>query len=130
MVISAWEVRDRMHRLSVEHSLRNALQAATALHEQNVDVAHLVLSIAETVVDPKHKAMLLSGAARVLTEAGLNEEALGLMLAALDVSRLAGRDTVMEVLADGTMALAAVDDGELLGQACRELEEIDGWFGA
>lgn len=130
MVITAWKLRNLMHRLSVEHSVRNALEAATALDEQNVDVAHMALRIAEHAADLRHKATLLSSVARILTEAGRTEEGLEILLGALDTSKLAGRDTVMEVLADGATTLASVDNGELLRNLCEELERVDDWFGA
>ena len=127
-MITAWEVRSMQHRLSVENALRSALQAATALNEPDFDVGPVVLRIAQHVSEPKDKALLLGKAARILTDAGRTDDAITMLLAALDASKLAGRDTVMEVLVDGAMTLASIDNGELLLRLCRELEAIDDWF--
>lgn len=119
-----------MRRSSVEHTVRNALEAAAALGEQAPDVASMVLRMAQRVVDPGQKAQFLGGLARVVTDAGRPDQGLTLLLAALDASRLLGRETVLEVLQDGAATLASIDNGDLLQKVCLELQAIDDWFGA
>jgi hypothetical protein len=128
LVISASEAIYLWERRSLPHTLRNALEAATALHEQGDDAVRMALLVAERAANPRHKATLLSGVARILTEAGRTGDGLEILLKALVVSELAGRDAVLEVLADGAMTLASVDNGELLWKICQELESIDEWF--
>jgi hypothetical protein len=130
MVITAWEIRKLRHRLSVEHSVQNALEAGSALNEQNDGVARLVLRVAERVTDPRQRATLLSGVARILSEAGRKREGIEIFLAAMRAAKLTDRDTVLQVLGDGATTLASADNGELLWRLCLELERVDDWFRA
>lgn len=128
MVITAWDLRDQMHLRSVRRAVTNALVAATALHEQAVDIVKVATSITQRLPEPRQRALILSFVARLLTDNGQAEKALDLLLLALDSARLAGRDMVLEVLATGSDTLAAVDHGELLVRICHELDAIDSWF--
>src|SRR5262249_24076234 len=117
-MISAWEARDMMLRAGIERAARNALQAAALLGKRDVDIGRMVLQIAELAGDARHRALMLGAVAPVLTEAGRPEEGLALVQAALAAATVAGRDTALEVLADGASTLAAVDRGQLLGTLC------------
>ena len=119
-----------MYRRSVERAVANALLATTALHEQPDEIIGLVTSVTQRLPEPKQKALILSDVARLLAESDHAKEALHVLLLALECARLAGRETVLEVLVNGAGTLAAVDDGELLIRISHELEAIDGWFGA
>jgi hypothetical protein len=127
-MIAAWDVRKRAHTASVEHSVRDALNAAAVLNHKDVDVAQMVFIVAQRMPDPKQRAALLSRVAHVLTEAGRPEEGLKMLIAALEASSIAGRDTVRQVLADGAATLAAIDGGDLLWKLYHELERVDNWF--
>lgn len=130
MFPNAWDLRSEVHRLSIEHALRNALAASSALNDEKIDVMEIAISITQRLGEPKLRALILSDTARILTKEGRAEQGLQLLLMALESAQLVGRDTVLEVLAAGAETLASVDDGELLVRVCRELEAIDGWFGA
>jgi hypothetical protein len=128
MVLSAWDLTIRMRQWSIQRSVANALNAATAAHEA-IDIVRIATSVTERL-QPAQRALVLSYVARLLTDNGQNEKALDLLLLALESARLAGRDTVLEVLANGAGTLAAVDDGELLLRIAQQFDTIDGWFSA
>lgn len=130
MIPTAWDMRSQMHRLSVEHAMRNALAASTALDDEEIDIVEMAIRITQKLIEPRERALILSDTARILSDAGRAEQALWLLLLALQSAQLAGRDTVLEVLGVGAGTLAAVDNGELLVRICHELEAIDSWFGA
>jgi hypothetical protein len=126
-MISSWDYRKLWLRRRIEASIRNALKAATAL-EETVDVVHLAARISEGMVGASHKAKMLSGIARILAEHDRMPEAVQVLVAALDASKLAGRDSVMEVLADGAATLATIDEGELLCAIDQTLVDVESWF--
>lgn len=130
MFPSAWNISSQMHRLSSEHALRNALAASSALNHEKINIVEMAITVTKRLAEPKLRALILSDTARMLTKEGRAEQGLQLLLLALESAQLVGRDTVLEVLAAGAETLASVDDGELLVRVCRELEAIDGWFGA
>jgi hypothetical protein len=128
-MISAWEVMKKFREESVEHCLRNAVNAAAVLDRKEVDLMPLALRAADRTSDPAHKAGMLAKVSRVLSESGRPGEALEVLLLALVTASLAERDTMKKVLADGALALASCDDGRLLRELCLELDRIDSWFG-
>jgi hypothetical protein len=130
MVLSAWEVSSQMQRRSIERAVANALIAATALHQESDEIISAATSITQRIAEPRQRALILSYVGRLLTENDRAEQALPLLLLALESARLAGRDIVMEVLANGCATLAAVDNGELLMRIANQVESIDSWFGA
>jgi hypothetical protein len=119
-----------MHRGRVKHALRNALAAASALNEENGEIIKLAISGTEEYSEPRQRALILSDIARLVTADGSPEKGLEVLLLALEHARLAGRDTVLEVLAAGAETLSSIDDGEFLIRIAHELEAIDDWFGA
>ena len=123
----AFDIRDRMRQSSVRRAITNAVIAATALDEQ-VDIVRIMNSVTQRLPEARHRAQILSNFAVLLTENNQTEKAMRILVLALDNARLAGRDTVMEVLANNADSLATVDNGELLIRICNELELIDGWF--
>jgi hypothetical protein len=129
MVLSAWELSSQMQRRSIERAVANALFAATALHQESDEIIVAATTITQRLAEPKQRALILSYVARVLTESGRAAQAIPLLLLALESARLAGRDIVMEVLANGCATLATVDNGDLLMRTANQLEAIDGWFG-
>jgi hypothetical protein len=130
MVVSAWDIRETMHQHGVERAVTNALFAATALNEQTVDIVKIATGITKHLPEPRQRALILSYVARLLEDNGEAEKALNLLSLTLDNARLAGRDSVLEVLANAADTLATVDEGELLTRICREVEAIEGWFGS
>lgn len=130
MGIGAWDVANEMHRGRVKHALRNALAAASALNEEKGAIIKLAISNTEALTEPGQRALMLSDIASLITNDGSPEKGLEIFLLALENARLAGRNTVLEVLAGGAETFSSIDDGEFLGQIARELEAIDDWFGA
>jgi hypothetical protein len=130
MVLSAWEVSSQMQRRSIERAVANALIAATALHQESDEIISAATSITQRIAEPRQRALILSYVGRLLTENDRAEQALPLLLLALESARLAGRDIVMEVLANACATLAAVDNGELLMRIANQVGSIDSWFGA
>ena len=130
MGIGAWDVANEMHRGRVKYALRNALAAASALNEEKGDIIKLAISNTEALTEPGQRALMLSDIAVTITNDGSPEKGLEIFLLALENARLAGRNTVLEVLADGAETLSSMDDGEFLIQIAHELEAIDDWFGA
>jgi hypothetical protein len=57
----------------------------------------------------------------------LHDDALVLLQRALLSARMAGRDTVLEVLADTADTIAAINDGETLWKIYEEIAAIDAW---
>lgn len=129
MAIGAWDVADQMHRGRVKYALRNALAAASALNEDKTDIIKLAISCTERLTEPRQKALILSDTASLITADGSPEKGLEVLLLALEHARLAGRNTVLEVLAGGAETLSSIDDGEFLIRIAHELEAIDDWFG-
>ena len=129
-MLTAWEVSSQIQRRSIERAVANALFAATALHQEPDEIILAAINITQRLAEPRQRALILSYVARLLTESDQPEKALHLLLLALESARLAGRDIVMEVLANGCSTLAAVDNGELLIRIANQLEAIDSWFGA
>src|SRR5262245_22165438 len=121
MVLTAWDLASQMQLRSIERAVANALIAATALHEQSDEIIGAATSVTQRVPEPRQRALMLSYVARLLTESGRAEQALHLLLLALECARLAGRDSVLEVLANGSETLAAVDNGELLIRTAHQL---------
>ena len=130
MPIAAWDVANQMNRARVKFALRNALAAASALNEEKGGIIKLAISNTEALTEPGQRALMLSDIASLITNDGSPEKGLEIFLLALENARLAGRNTVLEVLADGAETLSSMDDGEFLGQIAHELEAIDDWFGA
>ena len=129
-MVTAWDIRTQMRRRSVERAVANGLVAATALHEEPDEIIGMVTSVTQRLPEPRGKALILSYVAQLLTDSGRADVALHLLLLALECARLAGPDTVLEVLANGAETLAAVDDGRLLIRISHQVETIDSWFGA
>lgn len=75
-------------------------------------------------------AIVQAHVAHSLDLVGLHDEAMVAVQAALLQARYAGRDSVLEVLAEGVPALAALDNGDTVWQLYQAIEEIDGWWQA
>lgn len=118
-----------LFRSTLESAFHYALDAAAALGEHDHDIVAMAVRSAERERDAGHKVRRLSRIVHVLTEADRPDQAMTVLLTALQNARLADRTTIRDVLVDAAPTLGSRDRGELLLRICKELDAIDDWFG-
>ena len=78
----------------------------------------------------ERRAEALSGVANVFAQDGQQERALATLRQALATARLAGRQSVFEVLESGAAMLARIDRGKSLWRIWEAVLEVDSWWAA
>ena len=79
-----------------------------------MEAANRALAVAEAILDEYSKSSALSGVAQAMVKAGQHTKALQVLRNAFRTSRLAGRNSLFEVLEGGAYGLAAIDKGQTL----------------
>lgn len=116
----AWDLR----KLSFQAA---AAAGAANIVQQDIDISEWALSTANKFLDSHQKATALSSIARELGDSAYDDQAMQLLVEAFSTARLAGKETVLKVLADGADILAKVDQGETLLKIYEEFLGVDHW---
>jgi hypothetical protein len=126
-IIGAWDLQKVVETNRLTQLLAD-IHAVARIKGEDVDVAAWALAAIEHEPDPLHRARVLARVARDLTNAGEATAAVRVLRAALDASRLAGREGVLEALELGASTLAAVDQGNTLMRVSEAVEDVDKWL--
>ena len=126
-MIAAWDVTKAMQETQIERMARTAARAA-AIAGQQVDIARWAQSRTENWTDYAHKARALARAARAVSDEGIQDQAMQLLLSAFLAARLAGRTAMLSVLAAGANVIARNHGGDVLLRVYEEFHAVDQWL--
>jgi hypothetical protein len=123
---AAWSIRAAYASQMVAQ--RAAVAARTArVASAQVDIESWVRNVSAQISDPHTRALQLARAAHSLAEVNRVHGAFELCVDALLSARLAGRETILEALADIAPVLAAADKRAELIAIAGVLDEFKDW---
>ena len=120
-------VKDDISKARAWSALSRTLIALDEV-ERGSDLIKSARSILSKMASHPGIAAIQAHLAHSLEIAGLHDQAVEILQVALLQSRYLGRDSVLQVLAEGSPVLAAIDNGATVWQIYQAIQEIESWW--